>query len=205
MMHQVRLSMHPCDSGHQRSRVDYYKEVQLPLTEALSIGDAQIIERLLTGRHSDRVLPGITSFLHLAAANGSVLHCKMILEQQGDANAVAGGKTPLHVAAQYGNADVATLLLEEGHAVPNLQDEDGNTALHLAKNEDTAKELLNENHKTNLDIPNGRGQVPLHIAATTGDVAIANLLLLQGADQCLMDDQGQVDTSTASSLRLNST
>lgn len=184
-------------SGEPIDDESKYKE--MPLIAALKFGDNLITRRLLVGNHSERLITTgneIPTFLHLAAADGSVVHCKLLLDRKTeDANSMLTGKTPLHLASEYGNSQVVQMLLRMGNAVPNLPDRDGNTALHLAQNEETIKYLLDE--KANLNIPNNRGQVPLHVAAARGDVAIANLLLLNDADPTLMDDQGQTPLHVA--------
>jgi ankyrin repeat protein len=145
--------------------------------------------------------------IFLACASGNVEHCKIIIEHEVPQNVInlisplvdadkeillefGKKQTPLHLACRKGHTDIVKLLLKY-HAVSNLQDEEGNTALHYAINMESADCLLSEEYKTNPNIPNRRGQTPLHVAAAKGNVGIIDLLIRHGADQDILDDQGQ--------------
>lgn len=73
----------------------------------------------------------------------------------------------------------------------NTKSEFGNTALHNCVNErnQVSVELLLK-HGAFVDIPNARGQVPLHLAATMGMTCFVELLIAAGASVNLQDEDG---------------
>lgn len=181
-------------------------ETDLPLVAALATGNDAIIRRLLVEEDAPYFLltDKIPLFI-LACASGSVLHCQILIDrsnanvnlisplEDGDKEilSVFGHKqTPLHIASRKGHADVVELLLRN-NAASNLQDDEGNTPLHYAANMQTAEILLSPTYRTNPNIPNRRGLTPLHVAAAGGSVGIVDLLIRNGAQHDIMDDQGQ--------------
>ncbi|KAL7498034.1 hypothetical protein ACHAWT_005989 [Skeletonema menzelii] len=96
------------------------------------------------------------------------------------------GRTPLHVAVQNSNLEMAKLLLSN-HAIVNTQDFAGNTALHYADSPDMGLLLLDNGSSPN--IPNGKGLCSLHLAVQRRDFASVKLLLSRGADVNNADDE----------------
>ncbi|POM71151.1 Myosin-like protein [Phytophthora palmivora] len=181
-------------------------EADLPLVVALKTGNNAIIRRLLVDESAPFfLLTDKVPLIFLASASGNVQHCEILIEQNvDDVNMISqlkdGDKeitaefghqqTPLHVASRNGHSAVVELLLQH-NAASNLPDEEGNTALHYAANIETVEVLLNSAFRTNANIPNRRGRTPLHIAASRGDVAVVAYLIRHGAEQDIVDDQGQ--------------
>ncbi|KAL4152034.1 hypothetical protein PRNP1_008969 [Phytophthora ramorum] len=181
-------------------------ESDLPLVAALKTGNNAIIRRLLVDESAPFfLLTDKVPLLFLASASGNVRHCEILIEQNAaDVNLISqlkdGDKeitaefghqqTPLHIASRKGHSKVVELLLQH-NAASNLPDEEGNTALHYAANIETVEVLLNSAFRTNANIPNRRGRTPLHIAAARGDVAVVAYLIRHGAEQDIVDDQGQ--------------
>ena len=96
------------------------------------------------------------------------------------------GRTPLHVAVQHSNLEMAKVLLSN-HAIVNTQDFVGNTALHYADSPDMGLLLLEKGSSPN--IPNGKGLCSLHLAVQRRDFASVKLLLSHGADVNNADDE----------------
>ncbi|XP_067659947.1 ankyrin-3-like [Haliotis asinina] len=100
------------------------------------------------------------------------------------------GRTPVMVAALWGQRDLFDILVKNG-ADLTLEDADGNSILHLAckGSVDIVKYLLSNNV---VDI-NARGHLnrtPVLIAAERGNIETFELLMKQGADMLLLDDDG---------------
>ncbi|KAG1693079.1 hypothetical protein DVH05_023860 [Phytophthora capsici] len=181
-------------------------ETDVPLVAALKTGNNAIIRRLLVDENAPFfLLTDKVPLIFLASASGNVQHCEILIQQNAaDVNLISqlkdGDKditaefghqqTPLHIASRKGHSTVVELLLQH-NAASNLPDEEGNTALHYASNIETVEVLLNSAFRTNANIPNRRGRTPLHIAAARGDVAVVAYLIRHGAEQDIVDDQGQ--------------
>ena len=83
--------------------------------------DQEIVNRSINEHTADRLL-------HLAAARGSLEHCKLLLDNGAEVDARGdGGRSPLHHAAVNGSLPVAQELLRRG-ATLAVTDERGETA-----------------------------------------------------------------------------
>ena len=87
------------------------------------------------------------------------------------------GRSPLHIAAEFGNKEVFQLLLSHmvGHDQVDKVDKYGNTALHLcarSQNKEAIecmKMLLDK--EANIELKNSEGLSPLHIAASGKNIS----------------------------------
>lgn len=99
--------------------------------------------------------------------------------------------TPLHYAAEAGDAETVEYLLKH-EADPDLQEAFGYTPLHLACVEshiNTARVLLCGGAEINVE--DNDGQTPLHHACAKGDIQMVHLLLSFGADVSVRDSEGK--------------
>lgn len=92
------------------------------------------------------------------------------------------GEGALHMLVRGRDLSWLNFLLTRG-ARPDLQDNQGNTPLHLAAGigwTDGAQLLLAR--RANVNLPNGRGETPLILAVQRRDLAMTRLLMTAGAD-----------------------
>ncbi|NXQ83708.1 ANK2 protein, partial [Nyctibius grandis] len=161
-----------------------------PLAVALQQGHNQAVAILLENDTKGKVrLPA----LHIAARKDDTKSAALLLQNDHNADVqskvterargahVAAGFTPLHIAAHYGNVNVATLLLNRGAAV-DFTARNGITPLHVASkrgNTNMVKLLLDRGGQ--IDAKTRDGLTPLHCAARSGHDQVVELLLERGA------------------------
>ena len=129
--------------------------------------------------------------LYSAVSNSKKEIVQTLLEAGADPNQKAQGKYPPLISAcdKYRpNLEIIKLLIEYG-ADPNIQDEDGNTPLHIAVGNDDSEitELLLTNG-ADPNIQDDIGNTPLHKPT---NYIIKNLLIKHGADETIKNDQGK--------------
>ncbi|TRY86859.1 hypothetical protein DNTS_002552, partial [Danionella cerebrum] len=158
-----------------------------PLAVALQQGHDQVVSLLLENDTKGKVrLPA----LHIAARKDDTKAAALLLQNDHNADIESksycislglvsssltqrkrsgqSGFTPLHIAAHYGNMNVATLLLNRGAAV-DFKARNGLNALHLASKEghvEVVSELLKLG--ATVDASTKKGNTALHIASLAG-------------------------------------
>jgi len=96
----------------------------------------------------------------------------------------ADGWTPLHLAAFFGHAKIAELLLaHHADVLARSRGPNGNTPLHaaLAGNHKFVAGLL-IGHGADVNAPDAQGWRPLHLAAANNNMDAIKALIAQGAD-----------------------
>jgi ankyrin repeat protein len=138
------------------------------------------------------IIPAFSGEIHDAAMQGDLETVKGLLKD--NPNLVSGidgiGDTPLHVAALYGNKDIAEWLLAQGADV-NAKNNAGDRPLHDAAvngQKDGAALLLA--NKAEINARNNKGQTPLYRAASIGRKDVVELLLACKADVNAKDKDG---------------
>ena len=162
-------NMYGSTALHEASMKGYEDTVQLLLDYGADVLDFNI---------------GKSTPLYLAVANGQIATAQVLLQQQNSAQLSIGAKdgwTALHKAADIGNEEMVTLLLQSG-AMVNAEDEKGMRPLHVAARKgylEVVRLLLlsgAEVHSTALD-----WLTPLDHAVTSGHVDVTRMLLDNGA------------------------
>ncbi|XP_054993415.1 ankyrin-3 isoform X10 [Sorex araneus] len=158
-----------------------------PLAVALQQGHDQVVSLLLENDTKGKVrLPA----LHIAARKDDTKAAALLLQNDNNADVESkmvvnrtteSGFTPLHIAAHYGNINVATLLLNRAAAVDFTARNDI-TPLHVASkrgNANMVKLLLDRGAK--IDAKTRDGLTPLHCGARSGHEQVVEMLLDRSA------------------------
>lgn len=88
------------------------------------------------------------------------------------------GQTPLHLAAETNRSDIINLL-EKAEADPNIQDNDGETALHYAAHDNyvNAMKSLLGFHNIQTNIVNAKKESPFHTAIFESDLELVEQMV----------------------------
>lgn len=134
-----------------------------------------------------------------SAANGELEKCEYILGMPGaNINSFFAGHSALHAASQNGHLEVIKLLIGSKDADLEIEDKDGDKAIHHAAfgNEPKVIEILLSMEgrvlKSNLELNsrNKKMQTALHIAVNKGHIDVIKVLLDNGAHTSLQDIDG---------------
>jgi ankyrin repeat protein len=136
-----------------------------------------------------------------AAALGRTGRLRDLIARQPDLIAAfsADGYTPLHLAAFFGQAETARVLIQAGASVNAVSRNDMHvTPLHsaaAARRDEVARMLIDAGADVNAKEQGGFS--PLHAAAQNGDVDLIDLLLDHGARLDARTDDGKTAADLA--------
>ncbi|KAJ8664355.1 hypothetical protein QAD02_006017 [Eretmocerus hayati] len=136
-----------------------------PLILAASAGREKVVDLLLKdgADFNAKTTEGHSALQYAASKNWKSI-CAKLLEKEADVNITdKRGATPLHRAASKGNIEIVRLLLEKAENL-NIDQKDmyGNTALHLACEEDRQDEAkMLVSYGANLHTQNKEEKTPL--------------------------------------------
>jgi len=166
--------------GRRRKTADdedpMYALIDWPSSEDI---DDVVQALILCKRHSNTVLKDKDQpMLNLAAKLGNAAHVRALIRSNSDVNVrdPVTGRSPLHCAAEAGFLDVVQELLD-GKAVPNIQDNNGCTALHLSSRRGHVNVVSLLLPVVNENMPDEFGWTALHHAARKGHAEVTRLLL----------------------------
>ena len=157
-----------------------------PLHDAVRAGEeAAVLEALSTVEDVDETDFVLGSPLHLAVVESKPGIVRMLIEGGAhvDAPSELEARTALHLAADVGDSEMVSLLLEEGADV-NSRDRGGKQAIHIATisgHTMIVENLLEAGAMDDSREP-GEGMTPLLIASLQGEVDLVALLVSVGAD-----------------------
>ncbi len=153
------------------------------------------------------VARGASLSIFEACAAGEIEHVERLLDASagGAAGAPgvngysADGWTPLHLAAFFGHAKIAELLIaNHADVLARSRGSNGNTPLHaaLAGNHTFAAAVL-IGHGADVNAADAQGWRPLHLAAAHNNMDAIEALIAQGADVHAPNGEGQTALSLA--------
>ena len=132
--------------------------------------------------------------LHIAALNNQPQIAALLIARGAMIDVPnSEGRTPLMIAAQFGNLEVARILVAKG-ADPDKKDTIyQDSPIHVAVlggNREMVELLLSHGANVNL-ISDHSGESPLVYAAVTGNAPMIELLVARGADRTQLDNLGR--------------
>ncbi|KAL6340797.1 hypothetical protein AAG906_031907 [Vitis piasezkii] len=171
------------------------------LFSAVQVGDLESVESLLARDPSllhQTTVYDRHSALHIAAANGQIEILSMILDRSISPDLLNRNKqTPLMLAAMHGKISCVQKLLQAGANVLMFDSMHGRTCLHYAAyygHSDCLQAILSAAHSNPVadswgfarfvNIRDGRGATPLHLAARQRRPDCVHILLDNGALVC---------------------
>lgn len=174
--------------------------LQTPVHYCCQSGNTRILQEILS--HLDqqscrqacnKPARALWTPLFYACFNGHAEIIRMLINQTARIDVFDDqGEAPLHVAVSRGHEEVVDILLEH-NAFVNVRNKPGMTPLHIAAKlgyNSMVKQLITE-HKAILDAMTLIKQIPLHLAAENGQLAVCQTLLSLGSDLNAIDNQSQ--------------
>ena len=121
--------------------------------------------------------------IHTACMTSRLESLKVLLSCESDPNVInKSGYTPLHIVCHRGVIPLLEALVTDKRCDLNIQDGNGDTALHIGvKNVEVVKCLL-ESGRSRCDIYNKKGLTPFHKAIANGVMVSVEVMLKYGVN-----------------------
>uniref|UniRef100_A0A6V7K4I3 Ion transport domain-containing protein n=1 Tax=Bracon brevicornis TaxID=1563983 RepID=A0A6V7K4I3_9HYME len=158
-----------------------------PIHHAADRGDPSCLSALLdAGCSVDLYTRKGETALHLAAEGGCTENVELLLKHQANVRIKNHrGHTALHLAARSHSLECVEALLRNGSCDPNVEDNDGRTALHLALGRSLLAYDVTEfliGWRADVNKADKYGYTPLHVAALNELSQCVDVLIQHGAD-----------------------
>lgn len=173
---------------------------QTPVHYCCQSGNTRILQEILANLDQqmcriacNKPAASLWTPLFFACHNGHPEIIRMLINQTARIDVFdEHGEAPLHVAVSRGHEQVVDILLEH-NAFVNVRNKPGMTALHIAAklgHNSMVVKLITE-HGAILDAMTLIKQIPLHLAAESGQLEVCQTLLGLGSDLNAVDNQSQ--------------
>ncbi len=163
---------------------------KMPRLAAERDGQPEIVEKAIAEEAAVNAIDNEGNTLLHGVTNKDIAIAERLIARGADINAVNNrGMTPLAMAINSQNTDVALLLIAKGADV-NIKDSDGNTLLHNLKSKDQALAELLIAKGANVNAKNKAGVTPLESAIASQNQDLTALLIAKGADVNAKDNDG---------------
>jgi len=151
---------------------------------ALQHAPAEEISRAINALNAKGETP-----LHQVAISNSEAKCKVLLEFGADPVAMGKIATPVHYACKHKATKVLKLFLEKNPDAVNAVCEKHNSVpLHWCRRVDEAQLLYDNDPVTSLEHVNRRGNRPVNVAATKGNL---DMVIFCVINRCDVNAQGE--------------
>lgn len=201
---KISLLHAACSSGHLEAllnllnlKIDVnikFEQNLTPLYVAVECGHVKIVEALLKAKASPAIQDsdGYTP-LDIAVSNGHTTIVRTLCKVAKIDAQNAGNRTPLHVAAIFGQVESARILLENKANIEAWYGDEKRTPLHLACQNGYIKfvKFLLEEKEAKIEAKDEFGYTALHIAAEENQDEIVTLLTNLGADREARTESGK--------------
>jgi len=170
-----------------------------PIEHAVGMNSVESIQLLMAKGAELKVPSSHSPLIHRATLSPGVDALQYLLDRGFDINEIGkGGRTPLIMAVDFGNIEVARALIRRGADI-HLATDDGILPMQIAVKKGSADLIdLFIAQKPDLNAVDGRtGKSMLHEAALRGNSAIVSKLLAAGIDKNIKDKQGYTALSYA--------
>ena len=157
--------------------MDAFEEKSL-LEIAVRVGRVDLLRWLLDHNVNDNVHDK-TEGLHVAIVRPNVEITRTLLAAGADVNGLVSGLAALHIAAQVGSINMATLLISEAGDSLDVRDNEGRTPFHWAAwyCRLTFMMWMTEEHAVSPDVVMADGSTALHVAAVFGYLDVIQWLV----------------------------
>ena len=161
------------------ANANYAKDGESALSSALNRGDFGMAGALIAGgAAADGGVLGKALFQ--TVERGEADKVAQLIKLGADVNFSANGVTPLTIAINNNNLDMANILVRSGATDPSGRF--GKKAFDAALDGDLAWVAVLAKVPSYANYRNGQGETPLHAAASTGQTAAVTTLLAAGVD-----------------------